>query len=92
MIFNNPTLVMARAETTIAGYQPWGTEVINPDFAAVARAAGMHGERVADPAAIDDAIRTAFAGRRLPSSISSPTRALCPCRRTRAWRRSAGSP
>lgn len=61
MIFNNSTLGMVRAEMMVAGYEPFGTDVTNPDFGALARAAGMHGERVENPDEIDDAIRRAFA-------------------------------
>ncbi len=46
MIFNNSTLGMVRAEMMVVGYQPWGTDVKNPDFGAIAQAAGIHGERV----------------------------------------------
>ena len=46
MIFNNSTLGMVRAEMMVVGYQPWGTDVKNPDFGAIATAAGIHGERV----------------------------------------------
>ena len=40
MIFNNSTLGMVRAEMMVVGYQPWGTDVKNPDFGALATAAG----------------------------------------------------
>jgi pyruvate dehydrogenase (quinone) len=46
MVFNNSTLGMVRAEMMVVGYQPWGTDVKNPDFGALAQAAGIHGERV----------------------------------------------
>ena len=46
MVFNNSTLGMVRAEMMVVGYQPWGTDVKNPDFGAVASAVGLHGERV----------------------------------------------
>ena len=46
MVFNNSTLGMVRAEMMVVGYEPFGTDVKNPDFGAVARAAGIHGERV----------------------------------------------
>ena len=46
MVFNNSTLGMVRAEMMVVGYEPWGTDVKNPDFGAVATAAGIHGERV----------------------------------------------
>ena len=46
MVFNNSTLGMVRAEMMVVGYEPWGTDVKNPDFGALATAAGIHGERV----------------------------------------------
>ena len=36
MVFNNSTLGMVRAEMMVVGYQPWGTDVKNPDFGALA--------------------------------------------------------
>jgi pyruvate dehydrogenase (quinone) len=60
MIFNNSTLGMVRAEMMVVGYQPWGTDVTNPDFGALARAVGIHGERVEDPGDIRPAIERAF--------------------------------
>ena len=61
MVFNNSTLGMVRAEMMVVGYQPWGTDVKNPDFGALATAAGMHGERVEKAADIRPAIERAFA-------------------------------
>lgn len=61
MVFNNSTLGMVRAEMMVVGYQPWGTDVKNPDFGAVARAAGLHGERVENSADIRPAIARALA-------------------------------
>jgi pyruvate dehydrogenase (quinone) len=61
MVFNNSTLGMVRAEMMVVGYQPWGTDVKNPDFGAVAQACGLHGERVVDAADIRPAIERAFA-------------------------------
>ena len=61
MVFNNSTLGMVRAEMMVVGYQPWGTDVKNPDFGAVATAAGLHGERVAHAMQIRPAIERAFA-------------------------------
>jgi pyruvate dehydrogenase (quinone) len=60
MIFNNSTLGMVRAEMMVVGYEPWGTDVKNPDFGALAVAAGIHGERVEDAADIRPAITRAF--------------------------------
>jgi pyruvate dehydrogenase (quinone) len=61
MIFNNSTLGMVRAEMMVVGYEPWGTDVKNPDFGALATAAGLHGERVEKAADIRPAIERAFA-------------------------------
>jgi len=61
MIFNNSTLGMVRAEMMVVGYQPWGTDVKNPDFGALATAAGIHGERVENADDIRPAIERAFA-------------------------------
>ena len=61
MVFNNSTLGMVRAEMMVVGYQPWGTDVKNPDFGAVATAVGLHGERVEKAADIRPAIERAFA-------------------------------
>ena len=52
---------MVRAEMMVVGYQPWGTDVKNPDFGALATAAGLHGERVEKAADIRPAIERAFA-------------------------------
>jgi pyruvate dehydrogenase (quinone) len=60
MIFNNSTLGMVRAEMMVVGYEPWGTDVRNPDFGAMARAVGVHGERVEHADDIRPAITRAF--------------------------------
>jgi pyruvate dehydrogenase (quinone) len=60
MVFNNSTLGMVRAEMMVVGYQPWGTDVRNPDFGAMARAVGVHGERVEHADDIRPAITRAF--------------------------------
>jgi pyruvate dehydrogenase (quinone) len=61
MVFNNSTLGMVRAEMMVVGYKPWGTDVQNPDFGAVATACGLHGERVERAADVRPAIERAFA-------------------------------
>ena len=60
MIFNNSTLGMVRAEMMVVGYQPWGTDVKNPDFGAMATAVGAHGERVEKAVDIRPAIERAL--------------------------------
>jgi pyruvate dehydrogenase (quinone) len=46
MLFNNSTLGMVRIEMAVAGYIPFGTDVQNPDFGALAQTVGIHGQRV----------------------------------------------
>jgi pyruvate dehydrogenase (quinone) len=60
MVFNNSTRGMVRAEMEVAGYVPWGTDVKNPDFGEVARAIGLHGERVDKSENISSAIHRAL--------------------------------
>ena len=61
MLFNNSTLGMVRIEMAVAGYIPFGTDVQNPDFGAMAAAAGVHGERVERAEDVRPAIQRAFA-------------------------------
>ena len=44
----------------VAGYVPWGTDVKNPDFGAVAQAVGIHGQRVERTEDIDVAVQRAL--------------------------------
>lgn len=61
MLFNNSSLGMVRIEMAVAGYIPFGTDVRNPDFGALAAAAGIHGERVVRAEDVRPAIERAFA-------------------------------
>ncbi len=60
MVFNNSSRAMVHREMHDAGIEPWGAEVKNPDFGAVARAMGLYGERVEKAEDIRDAIVRAF--------------------------------
>jgi pyruvate dehydrogenase (quinone) len=60
MVFNNSTLGLVRSEMVVAGYEPYGTDVENPDFGRVAQAIGLHGERVEATADIRPAIQRAL--------------------------------
>jgi pyruvate dehydrogenase (quinone) len=61
VVFNNRDLGMVKLEQEEAGLPEGGTELANPDLAAVARAMGLRGVKVTDPAAVDDAVRAALA-------------------------------
>jgi len=49
VIFNNGVLGFVALEMKAAGYVETGTDLKNPDFAAMARAMGIHAVRVEDP-------------------------------------------
>ena len=57
VVYNNSTLGFVQMEMQAAGQLDWGVDLKNPDFAAVARAAGLHGVRVEDPADLHAAVR-----------------------------------
>jgi pyruvate dehydrogenase (quinone) len=63
VLFNNSSLGMVRAEMMVAGYPFFGTEVQNPNFAAVADAMGIRGERVERVADVSGALERALAHR-----------------------------
>ena len=49
VIFNNGVLGFVALEMKAAGFVDFGVDLKNPDFAAMARAMGIHGLRVEDP-------------------------------------------
>ncbi|MEV7533173.1 pyruvate dehydrogenase [Streptomyces hydrogenans] len=60
VLFNNSSLGMVELEMLVAGLPSYGTGNRNPDFAAVARAAGAYGVRVEKPKHLASALRDAF--------------------------------
>jgi pyruvate dehydrogenase (quinone) len=60
VVFNNGSLGFVELEMKAAGFVNYGTDLTDPDFAAVARALGMHGERVSRPDDLAGALRAAF--------------------------------
>ncbi|GGA14569.1 ubiquinone-dependent pyruvate dehydrogenase [Dyella caseinilytica] len=61
VVFNNGTLGFVELEMKASGFLPTGVTLDNPDFSAVARASGIYGVRVEDPADLEKAVREAFA-------------------------------
>ena len=57
VIFDNRVLGFVAMEMKAAGLLESGTKLINPDFAAVARAAGVHALRVEDAGDLDGAVK-----------------------------------
>ncbi|MEU8674599.1 pyruvate dehydrogenase [Streptomyces sp. NPDC048560] len=60
VLFNNSSLGMVELEMLVAGLPSFGTTNKNPDFAAVARAAGAYGVRVEKPKQLEGALKDAF--------------------------------
>ncbi|MEJ2410681.1 MAG: ubiquinone-dependent pyruvate dehydrogenase [Novosphingobium sp.] len=61
VLFNNGSLGFVAMEMKAGGYLDTGTDLQNPDFAAMAQAMGVKGIRVEASDDLDDALRTAFA-------------------------------
>jgi pyruvate dehydrogenase (quinone) len=61
VVFNNGALSFVELEMKAAGIVNWGTDLDNPDFAAIATAAGLFGVRVEHAADLEAALTAAFA-------------------------------
>ncbi|AQA01176.1 pyruvate oxidase [Mycobacterium sp. MS1601] len=61
VVFNNSSLNFVELEMKAAGIVNFGTDLENPNFAAVAQAMGMFGRRVEQPGDLETALRDAFA-------------------------------
>jgi pyruvate dehydrogenase (quinone) len=61
VVFNNGTLGFVEMEMKAAGYIETGVALDNPDFAAMARGAGIHAVRVEDPTELEGAVREILA-------------------------------
>jgi pyruvate dehydrogenase (quinone) len=60
VVFNNGALSFVELEMKAAGLVNYGTKLDNPNFAAVAQALGLHGQRVEQPDDLPAALRAAF--------------------------------
>lgn len=60
VVHNNSSFNFIDLEMKAAGFPPFGTELVNPDFARVAEAMGMKGIRVEESADLPDAVRRAL--------------------------------
>ncbi|UTI66300.1 thiamine pyrophosphate-binding protein [Paraconexibacter antarcticus] len=80
IVFDNGRLGMVKLEQEQGGLPEFGTQLANPDLAAVARALGLHGVRVEDPAGLDDALREVFAhpGPVLLDAVTNPNEIALP--------------
>jgi pyruvate dehydrogenase (quinone) len=84
IVFDNSALAMVDLEMMVAGLPPYGTSYPATDYAAIARAAGVHGVRVTDPADVREALREAFRheGPSLVDVVTDPNALAIPPRVT----------
>jgi pyruvate dehydrogenase (quinone) len=61
VVLNNGTLGFVEMEMKASGFLETGVELVNPDFAAMAAAAGLFARRVEDPGALEGAMREVLA-------------------------------
>ncbi len=61
VVFNNGALGFIELEQKSSGFVDTGTELQNPDFAAMANAAGIHGVRIEDPGDLEREMAEALA-------------------------------
>ncbi len=61
VLYNNASLAFVAMEMKAGGYLDTGTDLSNPDFAAMAQAAGVLGMRVENPGDVEGAVREALA-------------------------------
>jgi pyruvate dehydrogenase (quinone) len=61
VVFNNSALGFVELEMKAGGFLENGTSLVNPNFAELAKTAGIHGVRVEDPADLKPALAEAFA-------------------------------
>jgi pyruvate dehydrogenase (quinone) len=61
VVFNNGALAFVELEMKAAGIVTYGTDLDNPDFAAIAAAAGLFGARVEKAEDLEGTLRAAFA-------------------------------
>jgi pyruvate dehydrogenase (quinone) len=60
VVFNNGSLGFIELEQKSTGLLEFGTELANPNFAAMAEAVGIRGIRLEDPSEVEDGIGTAL--------------------------------
>ncbi len=61
VVFNNSSLAFVNLEMEVSGYKGFETALVNPNFADVAKAIGLYGVRIENPADVESGLREAFA-------------------------------
>jgi pyruvate dehydrogenase (quinone) len=80
VVFNNSALCFVELEMKAAGFLENGTKLVNPNFADLAKSAGIHGLRVEDPVDLKPALIEAFRheGPALVDVVVNPTELSMP--------------
>jgi pyruvate dehydrogenase (quinone) len=80
VIYNNGTLGFVALEMKAGGFLEFGTDLNNPDFAAMAKGMGIHAIRVEDPAELEDAVDDILAhpGPALLDVVTNPQELVMP--------------
>jgi pyruvate dehydrogenase (quinone) len=80
IVFNNRSLGMVKLEMEVAGIPDWQTEMVDPDFAAIAQAMGIKGMNVRDPDDVKQALTEAliFKGPVLVNIFTDPNALAMP--------------
>jgi pyruvate dehydrogenase (quinone) len=86
VVFDNGRLGMVKLEQEQGGLPEFGTELDNPDFAAVALALGLNARRVTEPDRLEDAVAWALAadGPTLLDIVTNPEEVSVPPKPTLA--------
>ena len=84
VVFNNGALGFVELEQKSTGFLNSGTDLVNPNFAALAEAVGIKGVRIADPAEVEPKLREALshAGPVLVDAVVNRTELAMPPRVT----------
>ena len=80
VVFNNRALGMVKLEMEVAGLPDWQTDLLNPDFATVAKAMGMAAYTVGNPEEVKETFEQAFrfAGPALINVMTDPNALAMP--------------
>jgi pyruvate dehydrogenase (quinone) len=80
VVYNNSSLGMVKLEMRVAGYEDFGVDVKNPNFAKMAEAAGIRGFRVEDSRDLKDSLENALRqdGPALVDVVTNPNELAMP--------------
>ena len=93
VVFNNGALGFVELEQKSTGFLATGTDLVNPNFAAMAEAIGIKGIRIEDPKDVDAGIAEALAhpGPVLVDAVVNREELAMPPRSPPRWRRASRS-